>query len=58
MTCGHWSVGDSVPCGQRAVVLVVASDDSETWRGGLCAAHLAEYMADPEFETTIVRRLA
>lgn len=57
MTCGHWTVGDRVACGQPAVVLVVASDDSETWRGGLCAEHLAEYQADPEFETTIVRHL-
>jgi hypothetical protein len=55
MACEHWDLDADVKCSAWAVVLVVASDDSDTWRGGLCEEHLMEYQADTDLEVTIVR---
>jgi len=52
--CESWEFDTGAPCEAEATVWVECSDEGETWDGLLCAAHLAQYQADPDIDVTIL----
>jgi hypothetical protein len=54
MTCEHWDIDLEMACQAEATVWVECSDEGDVWDGLLCAAHLAQYQADPDTDVTIL----